>query len=277
MPESLDILKLKLLLSFQNEDPSMCTVTELAQIHRESKQKVSRMLMAMEKEGLIDRSDTRHPCLTELGQEKAAYYGERTTVILNHLLYEGLDFDNAEQDAYAWALYNSDAGMQILRNSEQRYRAKYELRRQRSFDGAELCSHFKDGDYRFAFLLYREQVRDGNNVSMANDGFEHPCVLKVRGGVGTVCLKPVDITHPSRLTGKEMSGKVRNLRYLDGGSYRKTWAEGDELCFPAKVLRFMNFGQGIGQILHGSVCMKMQCSVGIMHMPESTAIFTMII
>lgn len=30
-------------------------------------------------------------------------------------------------------------------------------------------------------------------------------------------------------------------------------------------------------LLHGSVCLKMQCSVGDMHMPESTAVFTMFI
>ena len=38
-----------------------------------------------------------------------------------------------------------------------------------------------------------------------------------------------------------------------------------------------NRGSGTDQILHGSVCLKMKCSVGFMHMPESTAIFTVLI
>lgn len=38
-----------------------------------------------------------------------------------------------------------------------------------------------------------------------------------------------------------------------------------------------NRGSGVDQILHGSVCLKMKCSVGLMHMPESTAIFTVLI
>lgn len=45
--------------------------------------------MALEREGLLDRSDPRRPCLTEAGRARVAYYEERTNVVLNHLLYEG--------------------------------------------------------------------------------------------------------------------------------------------------------------------------------------------
>ena len=95
--------------------------------------------MALEREGLLDRSDPRRPCLTEAGRARAACYEARTNVVLNHLLYEGLDIDSALHDAYAWALMSSDEGMALIRSSEQRYRAKYELRRQSEFGGAELC------------------------------------------------------------------------------------------------------------------------------------------
>lgn len=68
MPESLDVLKLRVLLCFLNEEPKTCTVTGLAGVLGEGKQKVSRMLMALEREGLLDRSDPRRPCLTEAGE-----------------------------------------------------------------------------------------------------------------------------------------------------------------------------------------------------------------
>lgn len=277
MDESLELLKLQTLLCFENEEPSLCTVTELSKRFNEGKQKISRLLMSMEKDGLLDRSDPRRPVLTEAGRRQAAYYAERTDVILNHLLYEGLDLSTAEHDACAWALFNSEACMQILRDSEQRYRAKYELRRQSEFDGDELCRHLRDGEYRFPFLIYREQVHDGNNLSMANEGFEHPCVLAVKGGEGRILLRPVEMMRKSRMTGREMSGRVRNLRYLDDGRFCQTTEEGALLSFPARTLRFINMGQGIGQILHGSVCLKMQCSVGTVHMPDSQAIFTILI
>ena len=89
MSESLDVLKLRVLLCFLNEEQKTCTVTGLSGVLGEGKQKVSRMLMALEREGLLDRSDPRRPCLTEAGRARAAYYEERTNVVLNHLLYVG--------------------------------------------------------------------------------------------------------------------------------------------------------------------------------------------
>lgn len=208
MSESLDVLKLRVLLCFLNEEPKTCTVTGLAGVLGEGKQKVSRMLMALEREGLLDRSDPRRPCLTEAGRARAAYYyEERTNVVLNHLLYEGLDIDNALHDAYAWALMSSDEGMALIRSSEQRYRAKYELCRQSEFGGAELCRRLGDGEYRFPFLIYKEYVSGGTNLSMANEAFSHPCTLAVSDGVGMVCLRPVDLSARSQMTGREMNGR----------------------------------------------------------------------
>ena len=277
MSESLDVLKLRVLLCFLNEEQKTCTVTGLSGVLGEGKQKVSRMLMALEREGLLDRSDPRRPCLTEAGRARAAYYEERTNVVLNHLLYEGLDIDSALHDAYAWALMSSDEGMALIRSSEQRYRAKYELRRQNEFGGAELCRRLGDGEYCFPFLIYREYVSGGTNLSMANEAFSHPCTLAVANGVGVVRLHPVDLSARSQMTGREMNGRVRRLMYLDGSTFAPAYDDGRVISFPARTLHFLNIGSGVGQILHGSVCLRMQCSVGTKHMPESTAIFTILI
>lgn len=235
------------------------------------------MLIAMEKDGLIDRSDSRRPHLTEMGRQKAEFYSERTNVVLNHLLYEGLDISIAEHDAYAWALYSSDETMSLIRSQERRYKAKYELRKTETFDGAELCTHLGDGEYRFPFLIYRESVHDGSNLSMANAGFEHPCTLSVKDGKGTICLHPLNISARSFITRKEMNGRVRMLKYLSNDNFIPATDDGECITFPADVLKFINIGAGMGQILHDSVCLKMQCSVGTVHMPESTAIFTIMI
>lgn len=278
MPESLEILKMRALICFLNEDPALCTVTGLADILGEGKQKISRLLMSLEKEGLLDRSDLRRPRLTQAGREQASYYEKRTNIVLNHLLYEGLDLNDAEHDAYAWARFSSERGMEIIKSSEQRYRAKYELRRQKEFGGEELCRHLADGEYSFPFLIYRETVRGGTNLSMANEGFRHPCVLRVADGRGQIVLQPVDLSAKSPLTGRKMNGRVRKLTILQpDGAFMRAEEDGENLAFSADVLHFLNIGEGMGQILHGSVCMRMQCSVGTMHMPESTAIFTIMI
>ena len=273
MPESLEILKMRVLICFLNENARICTVTGLAAMFGEGKQKMHRIFATLEKEGLLNRSNPRSPVLTELGREKAHYYENRINIVLNHLLYEGLDMDNAEHDAYAWALFSSDKGMEIIKSSEQRYRAKYELRKREQFDGTELCKHLHDGEYRLPFLIYKEHMTDGNNLSMSNGGFEHPCILTVTNGEGTIQLRPKEIWARSQMTGQEMIGRVRMLMYGDGMTFKNAETVNGMLTFPASTLSFLNIGSGMEQILHGSVCLKMQCSVGTNHMPEATAIF----
>lgn len=273
MPESLEILKMRVLICFLNENARICTVTGLATMFGEGKQKMHRIFATLEKEGLLNRSNPRSPVLTELGREKAHYYENRINIVLNHLLYEGLDMDNAEHDAYAWALFSSDKGMEIIKSSEQRYRAKYELRKREQFDGTELCKHLHDGEYRLPFLIYKEHMTDGNNLSMSNGGFEHPCMLTVTNGKGTIQLRPKEIWARSQMTGQEMIGRVRMLMYWDGMTFKNAETVNGMLTFPASTLSFLNIGSGMEQILHGSVCLKMQCSVGTNHMPEATAIF----
>lgn len=273
MPESLEILKMRVLICFLNENARICTVTGLATMFGEGKQKMHRIFATLEKEGLLNRSNPRSPVLTELGREKAHYYENRINIVLNHLLYEGLDMDNAEHDAYAWALFSSDKGMEIIKSSEQRYRAKYELRKREQFDGTELCKHLHDGEYRLPFLIYKEHMTDGNNLSMSNGGFEHPCILTVTNGEGTIQLRPKEIWARSQMIGQEMIGRVRMLMYWDGMTFKNADTVNGMLTFPASTLSFLNIGSGMEQILHGSVCLKMQCSVGTNHMPEATAIF----
>ena len=273
MPESLEILKMRVLICFLNENARICTVTGLATMFGEGKQKMHRIFATLEKEGLLNRSNPRSPVLTELGREKAHYYENRINIVLNHLLYEGLDMDNAEHDAYAWALFSSDKGMEIIKSSEQRYRAKYELRKREQFDGTELCKHLHDGEYRLPFLIYKEHMTDGDNLSMSNSGFEHPCILTVTNGEGTIQLRPKEIWARSQMTGQEMIGRVRMLMYWDGMTFKNAETVNGMLTFPASTLSFLNIGSGMEQILHGSVCLKMQCSVGTNHMPEATAIF----
>lgn len=273
MPESLEILKMRVLICFLNENARICTVTGLATMFGEGKQKMHRIFATLEKEGLLNRSNPRSPVLTELGREKAHYYENRINIVLNHLLYEGLDMDNAEHDAYAWALFSSDKGMEIIKSSEQRYRAKYELRKREQFNGTELCKHLHDGEYRLPFLIYKEHMTDGNNLSMSNSGFEHPCILTVTNGEGTIQLRPKEIWARSQMTGQEMIGRVRMLMYWDGMTFKNAETVNGMLTFPASTLSFLNIGSGMEQILHGSVCLKMQCSVGTNHMPEATAIF----
>lgn len=276
MTESPGILRLRVLLCFLQKDDA-CTVMGISRTLKESKQNISRSMIALEKDGLLDRSDPRNPLLTELGLLKAKYYAERIEITLNHLLYEGVDIESARRDAFLWALYCSDKTMEAIKATEERYRVKYELREQKQFSGKKLCKLLKNGIYQFPFLIYRENVKRGTNISMANEGFEHPCTLYVNDGEGWIQLRAQPISAKSASSGKLLRGRAQSMQYFDSGRFIDAEINGNVFSFPADVLNFVNMGSGVGQILHGSCPVKMECSVGLIHMPESTAIFTILI
>ena len=271
-----DILKLRVLLSFLKEDET-CTVTGISKTLGETKQTISRIIIAMEEEGLIDRSNTRQPVLTDKGKNKAAIYTERIRLSLNHLIREGVNIESAKNDAYHWALYNTDETMEVISRLEEQYRIKHLFKDEFKFNGSTLCKKMHDGEYSFPFTIYREHIHDGDNISMANSGFEHPCVLSVKNGVGTIQLKAVNIIGNSAYTGKIMKGMIKSLKYFESGNYIGAERSGNIFSIPASAVRFINMGEGIGQTLHGTASLKMQCSAGILHMPESGAIFAMLI
>ncbi len=277
MPDTPDILRLRVLLCFLKLPAEDCTVTGISRTLNVEKYKISRTLISLEKDGYIDREDVRNPILTPMGYQEAMRYSDRIDVTLNHLLYEGVDIENARRDAFYWALYCSEKTMDAVRATEQHYRVKYELRNFKQFSGKALCKKFHDGCYHFPFLIYREHVKNGNNLSMANEGFEHPCTLCIENGIGIIQLRAQSVSAKSKLNGKLMWGKVNSLKYFNAGRYISAEVNGNVLSFPAESLHFVNMGTGVGQILHGSVCLKVESSAGVMHMPESTAIFTILI
>ncbi len=277
MPDSPDILRLRVLLYLLREDEKNCTVMEITRTLGEKHYTVSRTIASLEKDGLISRKIPRRPRLTEAGSIQAMHYAERISITMSHLLYEGVNVESAKSDAYSWALYNTEETMEVIRSAAEKYKVKYELREQRQFSGAELCKKLKNGEYRFPFIIYRESTKNGSNISMANEGFEHPCILSIKDGMGTMQLKAVDVTANSAATGESMNGHIKSMKYFDNGSYINADQNGNVLSFPASVLSFRNIGEGMEQILHGMVCLRMQCTAGIAHMPEAEAIFTVLI
>ena len=186
MDDNAKIFRLRVLLCFLRFAPPDCTVTAIARTLGEEKYSVSRAFASLEKDGCLTREDARNPLLTEKGYAKARRYSERLEIAMNHLLYEGVDIESSKRDAFVWALYCTDSTMDAVRSTEERYRVKYELRNQKQFSGAALCRRLKDGCYAFPFLIFREHIKSGSNISMANEVFEHPCNLYVKNGVGTM-------------------------------------------------------------------------------------------
>lgn len=277
MVEGLTLLQLRILMCFLNAGPEGCSNSSLNKTLGIEKYTLSRVCLEMERMGLIDRSNIRRPVLTEMGQREAEYYAERMDIAISHLRYEGVDVATAKQDAYYWALYNSEETMKVIRATEGMYRIKYEMRNKNTFSGAELCKLMRDGTYSFPFLIYREHVKDGDVLSMGNVGFESSCTMTVKNGEGTLQLRTVKASVVSPRDGIRMQGKVQKLKYMQYGDFNTAELVGDIISIPASALKFVNIGSGASQVLHGSVSIMVTVSVGAMNMPESVAVLTLLV
>lgn len=275
MAKSVEILKLRVLLCFLQEGDNV-SVTGIAKTLGEDHYTISRIIKQFENEGLVCRTEPRRPQLTECGRAEAENLAERIHIAQNHLLYEGVSAESAKTDSLYWALYNSDDTMRVIRSTDEFFRVKYELRGKSEFSGALVCKTFSEGTYHIPFIIYREHLKDGENISMSNAAFEHPCLLVIRKDVSIVQLRALPVTARSHSTGQRMSGKVLSVKYFYGGEYISAECSGDLLSFPAGAMKFRTIGSYGREVLHGSVSLKMQCTVGSEHMPESSAIFTMI-
>lgn len=276
MLESADMIRLRTLLCFLNEEED-CNVTNIARTLGVEKYLISRVLVTLEKDGLVDRSNPRMPVLTMQGKQKAEMYASRVKVTTNHLIYEGVNIKDAREDALVWALYGSDEALKVFYSSADIYQIKYEMRDQKNFSGETLCKKMEDGIYEVPFLFYREHIQENNNLSMANMGFHQPCILHIKDGKGTIQLHIKEVVRKSFVNGNVQSGHVRNFKYYQDGYYTSAEVSGNILSFSASALNFINIGTGVGQILHGSVCVEMECTVGNVYMPRSKAIFTIML
>lgn len=273
--ENGELLKLKILLSLLQCNAEDSTVSGIARTLNREKYAVSRAAAALEKENSISRTDGRKLVLTRKGRDEAAYYAQRLQTCLDHLLYGGVSLESAKQDALLLARYGSDNTMERVRNAESKCRTKYQLRSRHQFSGAVVCRILRDGSYDLPYVIYREHVCGGSNISMANDGFEHPCVLYVKDGVGTVHLHAVTMSRQLPGDDRVVSAKIRNMKYFDNGRFVAAEIYGDLFSFPAEVLNFLNYGNGAGQILHGSACLQIECPMDFGG--QTQVIFTMFI
>ena len=278
MPETLTPFQIQLLLYYLEAEPKKRTVTDSARILGTTKWAVNRALDALEKQDVVERQENRKTVLTASGKKLAEKCRGQMKILEQYMQYQDIPPVQIKENALrALSAGFSDEFMARLAEQEGRMRLKEIFAGHRNFHGGDICNYLKDGSYYFPFIIYREQIKNHNNLSMANKGFENPCELIVKDHEGLVYLAVKTVSAESMSSGKKMEGRVNKMQYLYDGEFRDGGIDGRYVYFPVTALNFIAMGKGRDTLLHGSVCLKMQCSVGDMHMPESTAIFTMFI
>lgn len=274
MADSTELLRLQVLLRFYRE--GHCTVTGLAKEFGLEKYTISRLLSALEEEGLVDRSNNRHPKLTSSGFDLAATYSEKVDSFEQYLLQKGISSEVAAKDSMELALHVSKETSDLFAKDFELEESKFEFKDRRKFAGSEIFSNLPDGNYKVSFIIYREKANSYTNVSMVNEGFEHPCILSVEDGKGTIRLRLTTLNARSSKTGEAMKGTVTGFKYFKGGTFVEAETNGEFITFPTESFQIYNLRPGYSPLLHGLLPVKVTASVGNMYMPESTAFFCII-
>ena len=271
-----DMLKLRITMCFLSSSCENCTVAGISRTLSEEKYKVSRAMIQMENEGLLDRSDIRRPRLTKKGLAEGVKYKDRIELAQQHLMYEGMSMENARNDAKFMALYCSEDFMNVIRLTDEIYSVKNQLRSKQYFTGKVLTERFHDGEYKFPFVIYKEFVHDNDNISRANEAFMHPCILHIVDGKGTIKLYSVPVVKKISGYDKIMRGKLESLEYFEFGRFINAEQDGNVISFPADSLSFTNLMSGTGNIFHGNVCFKIEYSVNGVKKQKEKVIFTIL-
>ena len=174
--ENLTPCQIQLLLYYLTAEPSKRTVTDSARSLNVSKWVVTRTLDTLEKLNIVERLENRKTVLTVPGVKLAEKYQKQRKVLEKYMQYQDIPPAQIKDNALrALAAGFSDEFMDRLAEQESRMHIKEIFAGRRDFHGGDICNYLRDGSYYFPFIIYREQIKNHNNLSMANRGFENPC------------------------------------------------------------------------------------------------------
>lgn len=247
------------------------TITKMAQHIGVSKSTFSRVLNTFYQDGLI--SEKGKGTLSCKGCTLARQYKQEVQKLTNWLMYSvGFSQDAARQEAISLILSMSDEGRAKLVNHTNIIRLFQLIENIKYINGDMLSANLDDGLYPFAFTVYKE---DKVSISMANDGFVHPAYLKVCLGSGKLILKAKEIEHESLMGKMVLKGKLSSLKYQVDNVYEQAEFLHDNYIIPISKLNFYYSKEE--KILQTTIKIQVQANVGLIHMPESEAIMSIMI
>lgn len=120
------------------------------------------------------------------------------------------------------------------------------------------------------FRLYRMNKKPGQSRdSMAMRGFEETAEIVQDKGESYLELKVKDMSAHSRVSGETMVGKLKTLKYEHDEVLETIDIVNNIVRIPMEACKIHKW-TGVGTM--GVVPVTVTCSVGLVHMPESTAL-----
>lgn len=261
--------KLTYLLFLYTNRSGKDTVTSMANRLGVSKSTLSRVLQSFYEEGWMEVKGKG--TLSQQGMGIARKLQLEIDKLACWLISEGgLKYDEAYHEAKSLVLtMREDTREKLVHRSSllSFYKA---IENVKHLHGDFLCANLEDGIYTFAFTVYKDQSNDLCAISMANEGFAHPGYLRINQGKGQLCLRVKELEHESMIGKLVLKGKLSHLKYCKDGVFLDAQEEKDCFCIPVNSMTFYYNKEEC--VMQGSIRLKMRADVGVLHMPERTAV-----
>lgn len=209
----------------------------------------------------------------QLTKSGKAWLGEYKNLIFgleDYLLDVGIP-QSELQENIASLVENTDTfTLSAMVRGYQEKQKEFSLKQASAFSQNYLNEIMQYGECDVQFSLHRIDGKDSKHatLSMANRGFEKPGKLVQAEGKSWLELKLCEMKAKSRINDEEMSGHLSSLRYVSKGNLRELEIKDGKLRIPLEICRFHREKSGR---LEGMLAVTVTCTVGMHHMPESTA------
>jgi Mn-dependent DtxR family transcriptional regulator len=246
------------------------SVTQLSEVIGVAKSTVSRAVSRCAEIGVIERYAGKHIMLSDEGVRIGGELEHRCREVRLWLESMSGVAGVTQDDVLHGALSLPDSTVRIIERNARMQSLHRRVGDRAVLSGEEFCAALGDGKYPVSIMCYRKDTGKIRKMpSMANDGIENDGELIIKNNNGVLRFRTRLVEHVSSRGGKPIKGKLATLKYPDGQKYKNAKKTGDTYCFPASA---MNFVCVSGRVMQGDVVLKMSCTAGTEHMPESESV-----
>lgn len=273
--------QMKYLLALIYQPAGRQNQSDVAKIFGVNKSTVSRAVLEAVKQGLLSDTGTAYE-LTGYGKEYIQTYEYRLNRISEWLCSQGVGREKAREDSFA-ILGNCSAETLAVLQEKGKIASIYQnlnrLENKQEIEGKVIARYIEEGEYPVGFVFYRKEtgfeIQGENHIdpvhaSMANEAFYHPAVLRISRAGNHICLRTRSMMQKSGKNHQVMDGRLKTMKYRVDKKEKIVMLNDETVYIPLEVMRFVYFREE--QILQGYMSFSMSCTVGDIHMPESTAI-----
>lgn len=260
--------KMKYLMTLVEQPDNKRTISNIALLYGVNKSTVSRVINEFIDSGILDKNYK----LTIYGEKFINEYKSKYERLVMWLYKNGIDESIARNDAIEILERCSDSTIKLLGQAGEFCKACEmfkEIKERMLINGSDLCDYLSEGEYKVPFVFQKDRKRSPEQVSMANEAFYHPSTMVIKKNASYLCLKLKSMKQKSILNKLELTGKMKSMKYEEYGRNKEVIISEEVAYLPVSAIKFVYIKAD--NILQGYIRLTLSCTVGNVHMPESTA------